>query len=165
MAFSAIPPVFYGPEYMNGLRSRDELMLWEHVLDGSYGPPPDSFVVAGNSNLDPVNGDGNSAAMRAFLTRPNIRDPQVRTTNADWGMKAPESCGSATFCNRPTGVSSALQRCALRQILLPTGERRLSLGCTALSWWISVGSPANMTSRNSVGTNAGSKRSNFAALI
>ncbi|MFT6076711.1 MAG: hypothetical protein ACJAZ1_003648 [Yoonia sp.] len=40
MAFSATPPVFDGPEDVNGLRSRDELWLWEHVLDGRFGPPP-----------------------------------------------------------------------------------------------------------------------------
>ena len=89
MAFSATPPVFDGPEDMNGMRSRDELRLWEHVLDGRYGPPPDRFVVVGNSNLDPVNGDGDSAAMQAFLSRPDIRDPHKGITNADWGDGGP----------------------------------------------------------------------------
>ncbi len=89
MAFSATPPVFDGPEDMNGLRGRDELRLWEHVLDGRFGPPPDSFVIAGNSNLDPANGDGDSDAMRNFLARPDIRDPHAGTTNADWGDDGP----------------------------------------------------------------------------
>lgn len=89
LAFSATPPVFDGPEDMNGLRGRDELRIWEYVLNGGFGPPPESFVIAGNSNLDPVNGDGDSAAMEAFLTRPDIRDPHVGTTNADWGEDGP----------------------------------------------------------------------------
>jgi hypothetical protein len=90
MAFAATPPVFDGPEDMNGLRSRDELKLWEHVLDGKFGPIPDSFVLAGNSNLDPTGGEGDRAAMAVFLARADLTDPHAGTTNADWG---PESAG------------------------------------------------------------------------
>jgi hypothetical protein len=85
MAFAATPPVFDGPEDMNGLRSRDELKLWEHVLDGTFGAPPDSFIIAGNSNLDPAGGQGDRAAMAAFLARDDLTDPHDGTTNADWG--------------------------------------------------------------------------------
>jgi len=85
MAFAATPQVFDGPEDMNGLRSRDELKLWEHVLDGTFGPPPDSFILAGNSNLDPTGGQGDRAAMAAFLARDDLNDPHPGTTNADWG--------------------------------------------------------------------------------
>ena len=90
MAFAATPPVFDGPEDMNGLRSRDELKLWEHVLDGTFGLTPGSFVLAGNSNLDPTGGQGDRAAMAAFLARADLTDPHSGTTNADWG---PESAG------------------------------------------------------------------------
>ena len=84
MAFSATPPVFDGPEDRNGLRNRDELRLWEVVLDGGFGPPPDHFVIAGNANLDPVDGDGDSAAMAAFLARPDVQDPLPGQDTADW---------------------------------------------------------------------------------
>ena len=84
MAFSATPPVFDGPEDRNGLRNRDELRLWELVLDGGFGPPPDHFVIAGNANLDPVDGDGDSAAMAAFLARPDLQDPLPGLDTADW---------------------------------------------------------------------------------
>lgn len=90
MAFAATPPVFDGPEDMNGLRSRDELKLWEHVLDGTFGLTLGSFVLAGNSNLDPTGGQGDRAAMAAFLARADLTDPHSGTTNADWG---PESAG------------------------------------------------------------------------
>ena len=85
MAFAAAPPVFDGPEDMNGLRSRTELKLWEHVLDGTFGLTPGSFVLAGNSNLDPTGGQGDRAAMAAFLARADLTDPHSGTTNADWG--------------------------------------------------------------------------------
>ena len=90
MAFAATPPVFDGPEDMNGLRCRDELKLWEHVLDGTFGLTLGSFVLAGNSNLDPTGGQGDRAAMAAFLARADLTDPHSGTTNADWG---PESAG------------------------------------------------------------------------
>ena len=89
LIYSATPPVFDGPEDMNGLRARDELRLWEHVLDGVLGPPPASFVVVGNSNLDPDAGDGDRAAMRAFLARDDVQDPHSGQPNADWGEDGP----------------------------------------------------------------------------
>ena len=89
MAFAATPPVFDGAEDMNGLRARDELRLWENVLDGTLGELPASFVVAGNSNLDPNAGDGDRAAMAAFLARADIQDPHAGSYNADWGDNGP----------------------------------------------------------------------------
>jgi hypothetical protein len=75
MAWSATPPVFDGPEDRNGLRARDELLLWRHVLDGRIGSVSDRFVVLGTSNLDPVDGDGDSGAMQTFLDDPRVADP------------------------------------------------------------------------------------------
>ncbi len=72
---SSAPPVFDGPEDMNGLRNRDQLRLWSLYLDGAFGPPPASFVFAGNTNLDPADGDGLRDAMAAFLADPRLKDP------------------------------------------------------------------------------------------
>ena len=79
MAFSATPPVFDGPEDRNGLRNRDELRLWTQVLDGTFGPVPRNFVIAGNANLDPADGDGLRDAMTAFLADPRLTDPLPRS--------------------------------------------------------------------------------------
>ncbi len=84
LAFSATPPVFDGPEDRNGLRNRDELRLWSLVLDGVYGPPPNSFVIAGNANLDPMAGDGLRSAMAAFLGDPRLQDPLPEKATAYW---------------------------------------------------------------------------------
>lgn len=89
MAFAATPPVFDGPEDRNGLRNRDELRLWEVVLDGGFGLPPDSFVIAGNANLDPVDGDGFSDAMARFLSDPRLQDPLPGLDTADWPEDGP----------------------------------------------------------------------------
>ncbi|WP_371038138.1 endonuclease/exonuclease/phosphatase family protein [Rhodosalinus sp. FB01] len=75
MAFSATPPVFDGPEDMNGRRNHDEILLWRHVMDGAFGPAPDArFVILGNANLDPVDGEGRHAAIRALLDDPRLQD-------------------------------------------------------------------------------------------
>jgi len=87
LAWSATPPVFDGPEDRNGLRNRDELRLWEHVIDGKMGPIPTWFVVAGNANLDPQKGQGDRAAMAAFLTDPRLHDPLPDQDTALWPVE------------------------------------------------------------------------------
>ena len=70
MVWSATPPVFDGPEDANGLRNRDELLFWSARLDAT------PFVLAGNANLDPVDGDGFPDAMATFLADPRLADPR-----------------------------------------------------------------------------------------
>lgn len=79
MAWSATPPVFDGPEDRNGLRNRDELRLWENILRDET---PTHFVILGNANLDPADGQGDSAAMAAFLNHPLIQDPKPQSDGA-----------------------------------------------------------------------------------
>lgn len=80
MASSHTPPVFDGPEDRNGLRNRDELRLWEAVLDGQFGTAPLDFVIAGNLNLDPMDGEGLKEAMQAILADPRLQDPRPQST-------------------------------------------------------------------------------------
>jgi hypothetical protein len=89
MAFSATPPVFDGPEDMNGLRNRDELRLWAHVLEGRFGRVPESFVIVGNANLDPKGGEGYPQAMADFLANPSLQDPLPDQPTADWPQDGP----------------------------------------------------------------------------
>ena len=84
MIFDATPPVFDAEEDMNGLRNRDELRLWDLVLDGRFGPAPQSFVIAGNANLDPNGGDGYRQAMVDFLALASLQDPLPDQPTADW---------------------------------------------------------------------------------
>jgi hypothetical protein len=79
MAFAPTPPVFDGPEDRNGLRNGDELRLWTHVLDTQ---PPADFIILGNANLDPHDGDGRSVVMRDFLADPRITDPLPQSAGA-----------------------------------------------------------------------------------
>ena len=75
LAFDATAPVFDGPEDFNGLRNRDELRLWEHLLDGAFGPIPINPILVGNVNLDPADGQGLRDGIRAVLSRSDLQDP------------------------------------------------------------------------------------------
>ncbi|MFV0291944.1 MAG: endonuclease/exonuclease/phosphatase family protein [Paracoccus sp. (in: a-proteobacteria)] len=68
LAFSASVPVFDGPEDRNGRRNHDEIAFWNRHL------PDAPFVLAGNANLDPRDGDGRHEAIRTLLADPRLQD-------------------------------------------------------------------------------------------
>ncbi|MEM7075770.1 MAG: endonuclease/exonuclease/phosphatase family protein [Pseudomonadota bacterium] len=86
LTFHASPPVFDGPEDRNGRRNHDEITIWQAYLDGALGalgpPPARPFVLAGDANLDPVDGDGRKSAIRALLTDDRFQDPAPRRAGA-----------------------------------------------------------------------------------
>ena len=151
MAYSATPPVFDGPEDRNGLRNRDELRLWTHVLDQGV---PDHFVVLGNANLDPVDGQGLRDAMVAFLADARVQDAMPASAgglaaadadhrgdaaldNADWPSDGPgnlrvsyvlpsvdwEVTGAGVYWPGPDDPKAAL-----------LGDDRLAAGPHRLVW-------------------------------
>lgn len=76
LTYHAVPPVFDGPEDINGRRNHDETRFWSLYLDGAFGPAPGGrFVLAGSATLDPYDSDGRPAALRALLADPRLRDP------------------------------------------------------------------------------------------
>jgi len=81
LAFHATPPVFDGPEDRNGRRNHDEALLWRLWLDGALGgnPPRERFVLLGDANLDPVDGDGRPGAMLSLLRDPRLSEPLPRS--------------------------------------------------------------------------------------
>lgn len=101
LVWSATPPVFDGPEDQNGLRGRDELFLWQKLLDGELGAVPTRFVVAGNSNLDPFDGDGFRNAMAGFLADPRLIDPRPQSAGgraaADADQRGPPELDTADW--------------------------------------------------------------------
>ncbi len=83
LTFHATTPVFDGPEDRNGLRNRDELRLWPLYLDGALGAaPPERFVLLGDANLDPADGEGRHEAIRALLADPRLQDPRPQSPGA-----------------------------------------------------------------------------------
>ncbi len=81
LGFHATPPVFDGPEDRNGLRNRDEIRLWQLYIDGALpAPPPEgAFIVLGDANLDPADGDGLRPAIAELLAHPRLQDPQPQS--------------------------------------------------------------------------------------
>jgi len=79
------PPVFDGPENRNGLRNADEVRFWsEYVSAGDRpwlcddagrcgGLPADArFVIAGDQNSDPTDGDSLHEAIVELLEHPRV---------------------------------------------------------------------------------------------
>jgi 3-phytase len=81
------PPSFDGPEDRNGRRNHDEIRFWSLYLDAgpaarwlvddqgrSGGLPPDSaFVIAGDLNSDPHDGNSRAAAIHALLGHDRVQ--------------------------------------------------------------------------------------------
>jgi hypothetical protein len=103
------PPVYDGPEDRNGLRNADELRLWQAYLDNK---PTDAawlcddqgrcgglesdarFVIAGDLNSDPIDGDGKQEAIRALIEHPRVLP-----------MPAPRSLGAERAAQRDGGAN------------------------------------------------------------
>lgn len=75
LAYAATAPVFDGPEDFNGLRNRDELRLWEAVLDGEIGPVPHNPILIGKINAEPSDGQGLRDGITHVLARQDLQDP------------------------------------------------------------------------------------------
>ncbi|MEM1265880.1 MAG: endonuclease/exonuclease/phosphatase family protein [Pseudomonadota bacterium] len=90
LASHPTPPVFDGPEDLNGLRNRDEVRLWTLYLDGhtlaaDHGPhrwDGTPVIVLGDLNADPIDGDGRHEAIEALLTHREVQDPQPESAGA-----------------------------------------------------------------------------------
>ena len=97
----ATPPVFDGPEDRNGRRNQDEAAVWLRLLDGSlpWPAPQSPFVVLGQSNLDPVDGDGLHAGIEALLTHPALQDlrPKGQDTHSDPGQSGDPRLDTAFY--------------------------------------------------------------------
>ena len=82
------PPTFDGDEDRNGLRNHDEIRFWaDYIRGGSRSRyiyddrgrrgglrPGSDFVVAGDLNADPYDGDSHDKAVRQLLEHPLVDD-------------------------------------------------------------------------------------------
>lgn len=98
------PPVFDGPEDRNGTRNYDEIRFWaDYVIpsrsgyiyddDGVYGgiEPGEPFVIAGDQNSDPLDGDSIPGAIQQLLDHPLVNDKEAPTSTG--GVWASETQG------------------------------------------------------------------------
>ncbi len=80
------PPTFDGPEDRNGRRNHDEIRFWADYVgspqdsayiyddnDGTGGLQPGArFVIAGDQNADPLDGDSYDGAINQLLEHPRV---------------------------------------------------------------------------------------------
>ncbi|MFO0826671.1 MAG: endonuclease/exonuclease/phosphatase family protein [Phycisphaerales bacterium] len=87
LASHPTPPVFDGPEDRNGLRNHDEIRLWadyvtpgagDYIYDdvGVFGglEAGAKFVICGDQNADPLDGDSADDAVLQLIQNPMIND-------------------------------------------------------------------------------------------
>jgi hypothetical protein len=105
------PPVFDGPEDRNGTRNHDEIRLWadyvspntsDYIYDdqGTRGglKPGALFVIAGDQNSDPLDGDSIPGSIQQLLDHPRVND---KTTPPSQGAVEQSSLqGGANLLHR-----------------------------------------------------------------
>jgi endonuclease/exonuclease/phosphatase family metal-dependent hydrolase len=105
------PPVFDGAEDRNGARNADEIRLWSEYVSPAPAPwlcddrgrcgglrAGERFVIAGDQNSDPNDGDGGAAAIGRLLANPRLQS-----------VPAPRSVGAA-HAGRASGGANLRHR-------------------------------------------------------
>ncbi len=96
LASHPTPPVFDGPEDRNGRRNFDEIRFWadyvspgkrsSYIYDDRGGRgglhPGAAFVIAGDQNSDPLDGDSVPGAAQQLIEHPRIVDPLPTSAGA-----------------------------------------------------------------------------------
>ena len=111
LASHPTPPVFDGPEDRNGRRNHDEIRFWaDYVTPGAAGyihddqgrrgglRPGASFVIAGDLNADPLDGDSVPGAAQQVLDLPRVVTDV--TPESDGAVEASERQGGTNVDHR-----------------------------------------------------------------
>ncbi|MFN6464903.1 MAG: phytase [Nostoc sp. DedVER02] len=93
LASHPTPPTFDGPEDRNGKRNHDEIRFWADYITPGKGDyiyddagktggisAGSDFVIMGDQNADPVDGDSYDNAIRQLLQNPNINTNVIPTS-------------------------------------------------------------------------------------
>jgi len=101
LLWHATPPAFDGPEDRNGRRNHDEAAFWYLLLDGAlpFPPPEGPLLLAGQANLDPLDGDGRPQAIATLLSHPRLQDPRPKGSRArrDTGHRGDPALDTALY--------------------------------------------------------------------
>ena len=109
LASHPTPPVFDGVEDRNGTRNHDEIRFWSDYVDGASYIYDDSgsfggltagaaFVIMGDMNADPFDGDSTSQAVQQLLDHPLINVSS--TPGSSGGPDAAARQGSNNLTHR-----------------------------------------------------------------
>lgn len=111
LAAHPTPPAFDGPEQRNVRRNHDEIRLWAEVIGDGPAPwlvddhgdagrlPTDArFVIVGDYNADPVDGNSHPGAIRQLLDHPRVLDTPA--PRSEGGALAARTQGGANDDHR-----------------------------------------------------------------
>ena len=95
LAAHPTPPTFDGPEDRNGRRNHDEIRFWADYVTPGQGRyiyddagargglnPSEPFVILGDYNADPFDGDSYDGAIHQLLDNTRVVDPQASSEGA-----------------------------------------------------------------------------------
>ncbi len=109
------PPVFDGPEDRNGTRNFDEIRFWadyvagghtaSYIYDdaGSFGglSRNDRFVIAGDQNSDPFDGDSIPGAIQQLLDSPKVNTSVTPSSSGGTEQAALQGGANASHLSDP----------------------------------------------------------------
>jgi hypothetical protein len=119
------PPVFDGPEDRNGRRNHDEIRFWADYItpsrsgyiyddEGVRGglKPGELFVIAGDQNSDPLDGDSIPGSIQQLLEHPLVNTKTTPSSlGGPWASRIQDllnlshrsdpAFDTADFCDRP----------------------------------------------------------------
>jgi hypothetical protein len=108
------PPVFDGPEDRNGRRNHDEIRFWsDYVLSSRSGyiyddagrqgglEPGARFVIMGDQNADPFDGDSVPGAAQQLLENPRVNTSPIPTSPGGPEQAALQGGANATHRGDP----------------------------------------------------------------
>jgi hypothetical protein len=109
------PPVFDGPEDRNGTRNFDEIRFWADYIsagrkaryiyddEGERGglKPGSLFVIAGDQNSDPLDGDSIPGAVQQLLEHPLVNTKLTPTSEGGPEQAALQEGANATHLSDP----------------------------------------------------------------
>jgi len=109
------PPVFDGPEDRNGTRNFDEIRFWadyitpgntsRYIYDdsGAYGglKPGEMFVIAGDQNSDPLDGDSIPGSIQQLIEHPLVNTKVTPTSEGAIQQAALQGGANATHLSDP----------------------------------------------------------------
>jgi hypothetical protein len=119
------PPVFDGAEDRNGRRNNDEIRFWaDYITPGASGyiyddegvrgglEPGELFVIAGDQNSDPLDGDSIPGSIQQLLDNPLVNTKTTPTSlGGPWATRVQDALNTnhrsnplydtADFCDTP----------------------------------------------------------------
>ncbi|MEN1927482.1 endonuclease/exonuclease/phosphatase family protein [Luteimonas sp. MJ250] len=142
LASHPTPPVFDGPEDRNGARNHDEIRLWREYIGSDDAPwlcddaghcgglaREARFVILGDLNNDPVDGDGRHEAIIELLEHPRVlrmATPRSEGAAHAAGADRPDRRGSVAHATGDFGPRTGPLR--LDYALPSAGFRALDSG-------------------------------------